>query len=119
MRVTAFLLCAALAIPASAAPASSAPAKRAFTELSAGRYSISVTGLVSTVCARAIAAEWAKLPEVESASVDFVKSTAEIVVRLDRTVQMSSLHKAFRRAEKLANLDAHYDLHDISYRLGK
>src|SRR5688572_24933925 len=108
-----------LALPAAAAPPAKTPAKREFTELSAGRYRIILTGLVSTVCGRAIAAEWSKLPEVEYASVDFVKSTAEIVVRLDRTVQLASLHKAFRRAEKIANLDAHYDMSDITYRLGK
>lgn len=111
----ALLLAAALTSSALAA----APNVREFTELPPGRYSVTLTGLLCAVCARAIAAEWAKLPEVESASVDFAKSTASITVRLDRTLKVASLHKTLRRAEKLGNLGARYDLRDISYRLGK
>lgn len=115
MRALAFLLAAALTSPAAAAPSTA----REFTELPPGRYTIAVSGLLTTVCARAIAAEWAALPEVESASVDFEKSAAHIAVRLDRTLTVASLRKALRRAERLANLGARYDLRDISYRLGK
>ncbi|MCR4294889.1 MAG: cation transporter [Elusimicrobia bacterium] len=113
MRALALLL--ALTGPALAA---SAPA-REFTELPPGRYTIGVTGLVTTVCARAIAAEWAALPEVEAASVDFDKSTALVTVRLDSVLPVASLRKTLRRAERTANLGAHYDLRGISYRLGK
>jgi len=117
MRAT-LLLLAALSSPAfAAAPASSTA--REFTELPPGRYSISLSGLLTTVCGRAIAAEWEKLPEVESASVDFDRSVALVSVRLDRTLRVSSLRKTLRRAEKLANLGARYDIRDISYRLGK
>ena len=115
MRALALLLAAALTSPAFAA----APTTREFTELPPGRYSVALTGLVSTVCGRAIAAEWAKLPEVESASVDYDKSTAFITVRLDRTLKVASLRKTLRRAERLANLGARYDLSSIAYRLGK
>ena len=115
MRIHALLLAAALTSPAFAA----SPTAREFTELPPGRYTIALTGLVSTVCGRAISAEWAKLPEVESASVDFDKSAAVITVRLDRTLKVASLRKTLRRAEKLANLGARYDVRDISYRLGK
>ncbi|PIR18830.1 MAG: hypothetical protein COV48_05375 [Elusimicrobia bacterium CG11_big_fil_rev_8_21_14_0_20_64_6] len=115
MRVFTFLLAAALLSPGPAA----ASTAREFTELPPGRYSIILTGLISTVCSRAIAAEWAKIPEIESASVDYGKATAHITVRLNRTLQVSALHKALRHAEKLANLDAHYELHDIAYRLVK
>ena len=115
MRAFAFLLAAALTSPAIAA----SPTAREFTELPPGRYTIALTGLISTVCGRAISAEWAKLPEVESASVDFDKSAATITVRLDRTLRVASLRKTLRRAERLANLGARYDLRDISYRLGK
>lgn len=113
MRALALLL--ALTSPAFAAPA---PA-REFTELPPGRYTIVVTGLVSTVCGRAIAAEWAALPEVEAASVDFDKSTALVEVRLDSVLPVASLRKTLRRAEKRANLGARYDLRGITYRLGK
>ena len=116
MRVLALLLAAVLSSPALAAPS---PTAREFSELPPGRYAIGVTGLISTVCGRAIAAEWAKLPEIEAASVDFDKSTAYIAVRLDRTIKVASLRKTLRRAERLANLGARYDLRDISYRLGK
>lgn len=109
---TIVLLAAAFAAPA-------LTATREFTELPPGRYTVSLTGLICTVCGRAIAAEWAKLPEVESVSVDFNKSSAVVAVRLDRTLRVAALRKSLRHAEKLANLDAHYDLRNISYRLGK
>lgn len=115
MRITIFLLAAALARPAFAG----APVARGFTELPPGRYTIALTGLLSTVCSRAIAAKWAELPEVESAAVDFDKSSAYLTVRLDRTLKVASLRKSLRRAEKLSNLGARYDLSDITYRLGK
>ncbi|MDD5303808.1 MAG: hypothetical protein PHS14_11965 [Elusimicrobia bacterium] len=115
MRALALLLAAALASPAFAA----APIAREFSELPPGRYTISLTGLLTTVCGRAIAAEWAKLPEVEAATVDFDKSTAFLTVRIDRTLKVAALRKTLRRAERLANLGAHYDLRDISYRFDK
>lgn len=115
MKALALLLAAALTPPAFAA----SPTAREFTELPPGRYTVSLTGLLTTVCGRAIAAEWAALPEVESASVDFDKSSAQIAVRLDRTLQVASLRKSLRRAERLANLGARYELRDIAYRLGK
>jgi hypothetical protein len=116
MRAPALLLlAAALALPARAAPATA----REFTELPPGRYTITLSGLMTTVCSRAIAAEWAALPEVESAAVDFDKSVASVTVRLDRTLQVASLRKTLRRAERLSNLGARYDLRDISYRLAK
>jgi hypothetical protein len=115
MRITALLLAAALTSPAFAA----APTAREFTELPPGRYTIALTGMLTTVCARAIVAEWSKLPEIESASVDFDRSAASITVRIDRTMKVSTLRKTLRRAEKLANLGARYDLREIAYRLGK
>ncbi|MDP3543771.1 MAG: hypothetical protein Q8T11_14990 [Elusimicrobiota bacterium] len=113
MRTLALLL--ALTGPALAAPAPT----REFTELPPGRYSVVLTGLVTTVCARAIAAEWASLPQVEAASVDFDKSTAFVTVRLDGVLPVASLRKTLRRAERISNLGARYDLTGITYRLGK
>lgn len=109
------MLAVALTSPAFAA----SPTSREFTELPPGRYTVSLAGLQTTVCGRAIVAEWSKLPEVESASVDFEKSLAHITVRIDRTLKVASLRKTLRRAEKLANLDARYDVREITYRLGK
>lgn len=115
MRAALFALAVALASAASAA----SPTTREFVELPAGRYTVSVSGLLCTVCGRAVAAEWAKLPEVESVTVDFDKSHAILAVRLNQTLKVAALRKTLRRAEKLANLGARYDVRDISYRLTK
>lgn len=117
MKITAFLLVAALASAAGAVPPTS-PTAREFKELPPGRYTVTLTGLISTVCARAIAAEWAKLPEVESATVDFDHASADLVVRLDKTVKTASLKKSLQRAERLANLGGQYAIWEITYRLG-
>ena len=114
MKMMIFALFVALA-----GPAFSAPAGREYIELPPGRYTIALTGLVSTVCGRAVAAEWARLPEIESATVDFDKSQASLTVRLNKTLKVSALRKSLRRAEKLANLGAHYDLFGITYQLDK
>lgn len=104
------------AAPAAAAPAAAEPAAPVYNELPPGRYSMAVTGLVSTVCSRAIAAEWSRLPEVEKAAVDFDAETAVILVRLNKTLRVAALRKALRRAEKLARLDGRYDFKDIVYK---
>ena len=109
------LLALTLAGSASAAPVTT----REFTELPPGRYTIALTGMISTVCGRAIAAEWARLPEVESVTVNFDKSEATVSVRLDHTLRVASLRKTLRRAERLANLGGRYDLRGIAYKLGK
>jgi hypothetical protein len=101
-----------LLLLAAAARAANAPA---YSELPPGRYTVGVRGMICTVDARAIAAEWAKLPEVEKSSVDYEKETGIVSVRLDRTLQVSSLRKALRRAERTANLGARYELRDIQY----
>lgn len=114
MRLALLLALVVCAAPASAAAAD--PAAPAYEELPPGRYSVAVTGLVSTVCARAVAAEWARLPEVEKVEVDFDAERAVLLVRLDRTLRVATLRKALRRAEKLARLGARYDLKDILYK---
>jgi copper chaperone CopZ len=106
---------ALLLLLAAAARAANAPGAPAYTELPPGRYAVGVRGMICTVCARAIAAEWAKLPEVEQSSVDFDKESGVVAVRLDRTLQVSALRKALRRAERTANLDGRYELRDIQY----
>lgn len=105
-----------LAAPDPSSEADPLPGARLYEELPPGRYALSLTGLVSTVCARAIAAEWSKLPEVDKASVDFAHSSAVVSVRLDSTLKVATLRKALRRAEKLANLGARYDIREIAYR---
>lgn len=112
MRPLILLLAAALC---GAAPAGG----REFVELPPGRYTVALTGMTTAVCARAIAAEWSRLPELEEAAVDFAKEKATITVRLDRTLKVAVLRKSLRRAEKLANLGARYDIGDIAYRIGR
>lgn len=86
-----------------------------YSELPPGRYSVTVAGMMSTVCARAVEAAWKKIPEVENAAVDFDKETAVVTIRLDKTLPVAVLRKALRRAEKLANLGARYEMRDIKY----
>jgi len=92
-----------------------AAAADAYEELPPGRYSVTIMGMTTTVCARAIAAEWKKLPAVENAAVDFDKESAVVTIRLDKTLRVAALRKALRRAEKLANLGARYEMRDIKY----
>ncbi len=86
-----------LLLLAAGARAANGPGAPAYTELPPGRYTVSVHGMICTVCARAIAAEWAKLPEVDKSSLDYDKESGVVSVRLDRTLQVSSLRKALRR----------------------
>ena len=119
-----FAIGALLALAAAAAPAvMSTTAKAAdapgpavtYRELPPGRYAIEIRGMICTVCARAIAAEWAKDPGIAKAAVDYQTESGVIDVRLDRTLQVSALRKALRRAEKVSNLGARFTLGDIRY----
>jgi len=112
-RLAPLALVLALAALAGRAPA----AERQFVELPPGRYTMSVKGLLCAVCARAVAAEWKKLPEVEDASVSRESGKAELTVRIDRTLKVASLVKALKRAETTANLGASYQMSGIAYRL--
>jgi heavy-metal-associated domain-containing protein len=109
-RVLALLL-----LLAAAARAADAPGAPVYKELPPGRYTVGVRGMICTVCARAIAAEWAKLPEVEKSSIDYNKESGVVSIRLDRTLQVSALRKALRRAERVANMGARFELSDIQY----
>ena len=122
MRKTARVVLLALA--AAAAPAARAAAARAadapgpavaYRELPPGRYSVELRGMICTVCARAIAAEWAKDPALAKASVDYHTESGLIDLRLDRTLPVSALRKALRRAERVANLGARCTLGEIRY----
>lgn len=107
---------ALIAAPLPVLAASSAPAAPVYEELPPGRYTMDITGMVATVCSRAVAAEFGRLPEVERVEVDFDAERASVLVRLDRTLRVTALRKALRRAEKLSRLGARYDLKNIAYR---
>ena len=111
-RVLVLVLLLAASARAANAPAGQAVAYR---ELPPGRYTLELRGMICTVCARAIAAEWAKLPEIAKASVDYHTETGLVDVRLDRTMQVSVLRKALRRAERVANMGGRFTLGEIRY----
>ncbi|NNN05958.1 MAG: hypothetical protein HKL90_08685 [Elusimicrobia bacterium] len=113
MKVSAWAL--AVLLLGAAASAAPAPSARADAELPAGRYAVPLKGLLCAVCARAIAAEWAKLPEVESVKLGYDSGPAVVTVRLGRTLTIASLRRALRRAEAVANLRARYELGDVAY----
>lgn len=106
---------AAVLLAGAARAADAPPAKPIYTELPPGRYSVEITGMLCTVCARAIAIEWKKIPEVEKAEVDFAKERAVVSIRLDKTLSVSALRRVLRRAEKVSNLDARFDVGAIAY----
>jgi copper chaperone CopZ len=108
MAKLALLLGLALAAATPAAARDAAP-------LPAGRYEIAIGGMVCTVCAMAIAAEWKKLPEVQDATVDFATGKAVVTVRLTASLRVRELERGLRRASKVANLGARFRLGDIRY----
>lgn len=96
-------------------PVGAAPNVKDYTELPPGRYSVELQGMMSTVCSRAITAQWSTIPEIEKASVDFDKGLAVVTIRIDKTLEVSVLRKALKQAERTANLGATYELRDIHY----
>ncbi len=107
---------AKLALLLGLALAAAAPADAlTYTELPTGRYEVTVSGMLCAVCARAITAEWEKLPAVKSARVDFATGRAVVTVRLAETAKVSDLESALRRAERVANLGTDFRLTGIRY----
>jgi copper chaperone CopZ len=107
---------AVAALLAGAARAADAPPERpTYTELPPGRYSVQITGMLCTVCARAIEIEWSKVPGVEKAAVDFDREGATVTVRLHETVPVSALRRVLGRAGKASNLGARFDVGAIAY----
>ena len=109
------LLLLPLTLAGTALAAGFADAPASYAELPPGRYAVGVRGMLCTVCARAIAAEWAKVPEVQKAQMDFDKEQGVVTIRLDATMQVNELYKGLRRAERLANMGGHYELRTIKY----
>ena len=95
--------------------ASAALAAPAEEDLPAGRYSVQLKGMLCAVCARAIAAEWSKLPAVEKAEVDLERAEAIVTVRLQAALPVKSLRKALKPAARTSNLGARFELGEIRY----
>jgi hypothetical protein len=87
----------------------------AYTELPAGRYGITITGMLTTTCARAIEQEAAKLPEVSSAQAGFDSNRLVLEVRLNHTLLISVLDKTLRRASRKVDLGTDYRISGIKY----
>jgi len=83
--------------------------------LPSGRYAIKVSGMLTKTCSRAIEREVAKLDAVESAKVDFETEQLVLTVKLDRTLKVSALRRALRRAAGKVNLGTDYILGGVAY----
>jgi len=111
------VLAAAVAAPAAGAPTRPTPLAEpvAYQELPAGRYGIQITGMLTTTCARGIEEELQKLPEVESAKVDFETETLSLTIKLKHSLRVKALRKALHRAADLVNLGADYSAGKITF----
>jgi copper chaperone CopZ len=79
-----------------------------YKELPAGRYTVKIIGMLTTTCARGIENEVMKLPEVESAKVDFDQETMTVTVKLNKTLRLSVLRKALHLAADRVNFGVDY-----------
>ncbi len=110
--MTVFTCPAARSTPAHAFPAEEAIA---YKELPSGHYAVNIIGMLTTTCGRGIEIEAMKLPEVESAKVDFDQETLTLTIKLNRTLRLSALRKALHSASDLVNLGADYFVGKITF----
>ncbi|MEK7858025.1 MAG: heavy-metal-associated domain-containing protein [Elusimicrobiota bacterium] len=121
------LLTAALSLllaPAGAAPAAGAPTppapptveERQYTQLTSGRYALKVSGMLCTVCAKAVEAELAKLDEVESVKSDFDLDLMLISIKIEKVLKVSTLRRALQKAARRVNMGAKLDVASLQYR---
>jgi copper chaperone CopZ len=66
--------------------------------------------MLCTVCAKAITAQWTKLPEVKSAAIDFNRERAIVSVRLNKTLPVDNLRASLVEAQKVSNLGVQYEI---------
>ena len=121
------LLTAALSLllaPAGAAPSAGAPTppaspaveERRYTQLTSGRYALKVSGMLCTVCAKAVEAELAKLDEVESVKSDFDLDLMLISIKIEKVLKVSTLRRALQKAARRVNMGAKLDVASLQYR---
>lgn len=101
------------AVPNEAADAAST--RREYKELTAGRYSLKVTGMLCHACARTLVLELGKLEEVRSVKADFEAEQVLLEIPLERVLPVSRLRKALQRASKRINLGTRLEITDIRY----
>jgi len=106
----------AAAKPPKPAPPGDPVAAAELSDLKGGRYTVKLSGLVCSVCTRAITAELSQLKEVEAATADFERAELTIKVRPDKVLTLSKLRSTLKRAAKRANLGATYTVESVRYR---
>lgn len=90
-------------------------ADKPVVDMTAGRYAVKVSGLLTRTCEKAVAQEVARLPEVEKAGADFEKDEVYLVIRLGKTLRASALRKALARASKRVNLGSPIEIERVRY----
>ena len=88
-----------------------------FADLSSGRYEIGIDGLLCHTCARLATDEVAGLSEVQKAAVDFDREVLVVTVRPGRTLAISRLRKALKRAAKRVDLGTKFTVRSVLYRV--
>lgn len=89
--------------------------KREYRELTAGRYSLKVSGLLCYTCTRAVARELEKLAEVQSVKGDFENEQIILEIKLDRTLPVAAVRRALARASKRVDLATKFDVVGVQY----
>lgn len=84
-------------------------------QLGAGRYALRISGLWCTTCVRAVEAELKALPEVESAKGDFDSESVVITVKLEKTLKVSAIRRAIKRANGRADFGNKLGLASVAY----
>ena len=102
---------------ARSAPTFALPAEEAvaYQKLPSGRYAVKIIGMLTTTCGRGIEIEMMKLPEVESAKVDFDQETLNLTIKLNRTLRLTAVRKALHLAADQVNLGADYFVGKITF----
>ena len=110
------LRAALAAVLIAAAPAFCAAAD-GLRDLPSGRYELKLSGFLCWACARAVAQELSGIKGVSAVSPDFDRQAVGLTVEPGREISASKIRRALRRAEKLVNLDAHYEVRSVSYQV--
>ncbi|MBI5239265.1 MAG: hypothetical protein HY926_02235 [Elusimicrobia bacterium] len=88
---------------------------KAYKRMPSGHYAVKVIGMLTTTCGRGIEIETMRLPEVESAKVDFDKETMFLTVRINHTLRLPTLRKALHLASDRVNLGVDYFVGRITF----
>lgn len=104
-----------VALAANAFPKGGKDDSHPLIDLTAGRYAVKVSGLLTRTCESVVASEVSRLPEVEKAGADLERDEIYVVVRLGKTLRASVLRKALARASKRVNLGSPIEIEAVRY----